>query len=126
MTNIIAFPPKYEPAATAILAPSSDYLSFVKCRKRGGGYDYWAVSPSGSYSVDCEAAKRLAEEYLAYIGNWPTNGNATLLTCIVRSMLDQAIAGGKWSGLHVGFLAGVNGHAMLAASAMRDTPSSVQ
>jgi hypothetical protein len=62
---------------------------------------------------------KLAYEYLAYIGEHSTYGNGALLTSIVRGMIDRAKAGQKWSGVHVGFLAGVNRHAMAIAHALR-------
>jgi hypothetical protein len=94
----------------------ADSLSFMRVRKpKGTGIDYWLVSPTGNYTDDCEVGRKLADEYLAYIGEHPTNGNTTLLTCIVREMIDRAIAGQKWSGTHVGFLAGVNRYAMAMA-----------
>ena len=99
---------------------SDDNLPFITRRKpKGkGGYDYWDVTPSGNYGQDCEAGTALAGEYLAYIGANPTYGNATLLTCIVREMIDHAKEGRPWTGLHVGFLAEVNRYAMIAAHAV--------
>ena len=97
-------------------AHPADDPSFMKPRKpKGSGIDYWLINPTGNYSADCEAGRKLADEYLAYIGEHPTNGNATLLTCIVREMIDRASAGQKWSGVHVGFLARVNRYAMAVA-----------
>ena len=85
---------------------------------KGTGIDYWLINPTGNYGADCEAGRKLADEYLAYIGEHPTNGNATLLTCIVREMIERAKEDQKWSGIHVGFLAGVNRHAMATAFAI--------
>jgi hypothetical protein len=94
-------------------------LSFITDAKNigsnQGGYCYWHVNPTGNYSEDCELGAKLASEYLSFIGQWPTNGNRTLLTSIVRDMIDLAKAGSPWSGLHVGFLSNVNGYAMTAA-----------
>lgn len=97
--------------------PAND-LSFMRRRKRGergGGFVCWEPAPTGDYSLDCEVGRLMAEEYLAYIGRHPTNGNATLLTQIVRQMIERAQNGESWSGLHVGFLERVNTHAMAAA-----------
>jgi len=66
-------------------------------------------------SMNTSDAKAAGHSESEYIGEHPTNGNATLLTCIVREMIDRASSGQKWSGVHVGFLAGVNGYAMAAA-----------
>ena len=123
MSNVVAFPARQRIAKKTLAdPPSSDALSFVRRRKegrkRGCGYDYWAVTPSGNYGDDCATGRQLAQEYLAFIGKWPANGNSTLLTCIVRGMIDQGKNGGAWSGLHVGFLSGVNSHAMTMAATM--------
>jgi hypothetical protein len=80
-----------------------------------GIIDYWLINPTGA---DYEAGRKLADEYLAYLGEHPTNGNTTRLTCIVHEMIDRASAGQKWSGVHVGFLAGVNRYAMAAAGGL--------
>lgn len=91
----------------------ADVLSFMKRRKpRGTGIDYWAVKSSGNYSRDYELGRALGREYLAFIGRYPTNGNATLLNCIVRDMADR----GRVGGLEFGFLNCVNEYAMFAAS----------
>lgn len=87
-------------------------LSFISKRKDDhGGFNYWDVRPTGSNLADCEKGAALAQEYLAFIGAWPTWGSATLLTFIVRDMIQQR----SWSGVHAGFLSGVNHHAMAAA-----------
>lgn len=101
----------------------ADDLSFMKRRKpKGTGIDYWLINPTGNYTHDCEAGGKLAEEYLAYIGEHPTYGNGTLLTCIVHEMIDRAKAGEVWTGVHVGFLAGVNRYAMAVARMMSKKP----
>jgi hypothetical protein len=84
-------------------------------KKRGTGIDYWIVETSGNYTVDCDKGRQLADEYLTFIGEYPTVGNATLLNCIVREMIDRAKAGEPWTGIHVGFLRGVNDYAMTTA-----------
>lgn len=101
----------------------ADDLSFMTPRpRRGSGIDYWLIQPGGSYGDDCETGRRLAEEYLTYIGKHSTVGNATLLTCIVREMIDRAKGGEEWSGVHVGFLAGINEYAMSMAHMMVAMP----
>lgn len=101
----------------------ADDVSFMAPRpKRGTGIDYWIVHPSGSYGEDCEGGRRLAEEYFAYVGKYSTVGNSTLLTCIVREMIERAKSGEEWSGVHVGFLAGINGYAMSMAHMMAAMP----
>src|SRR5664279_3650473 len=94
----------------------AEALSFMQVRKkRGTGIDYWIVESSGKYGVDCDKGGQLADEYLTYIGEYPTVGNATLLNCIVHEMIDRAKAGEPWTGIHVGFLRGVNDYAMVTA-----------
>lgn len=93
----------------------ADALSFMRKRKRreGGGIEYWAVESSGSYSTDCDIGKQLGKEFLAYIGNHPTIGNATLFTWIVCQRQEF----GTSKGLQVGFLEEIGSYAMFAAAA---------
>ena len=119
MGNVIAFP-KNTRSQAVVHSPSSDTLSFVKRRKpKVGGFDYWSISPSGHYTADCEAGRLLAVEYLAFIGNYPTVGNATLLNCIVRDMIEHAKSGNDWSGVHLGFIRTINEYAMAAAVTLK-------
>lgn len=119
MNKVIQFktrtPAKLEP-------PRVSALSFVTDAKnigsKRGGYCHWHVNPTGNYTDDCELGAKLANEYLLFIGQWPTYGNRTLLTCIIRDIIDLAKAGSPWSGVHVGFLSNVNGYAMTAAHAI--------
>ncbi|MET3355931.1 UNVERIFIED_ORG: hypothetical protein ABID33_003858 [Xanthobacter viscosus] len=91
-------------------------LSFMALRKpRGSGIDHWVVSPTGHYGADLETGERLADEFLAFIGAHPTVGHSTLLPCVIRDMIDHAVAGQRWSGVHAGFVRGVNQYAMAAA-----------
>lgn len=102
----------------AKVAHHADVLSFMKLRKpRGSGIDYWAVAASGDYSRDCETGTALGREYLAYLGQYPTVGNATLLNCIVHDMVSQR-AGGRLTGIEIGFLCRVNEYAMATAAAL--------
>lgn len=95
-------------------APLPDTLSFVSKRK-GGGFNYWDVKPTGCYSSDYETGRALAKEYLAFIGVNRIIGNSALLACIVRDMFEQAKNGGAWSGVHTAFLSIVKDYAMLVA-----------
>ena len=114
MGNVIAFP-KNTRSQAVVHSPSSDALSFVRRRKpKGAGFDYWSISPSGNYTADCEAGRLLAVEYLAFIGNYPTVGNATLLNCIVHDMIEHTKSGNDWSGVHLGFIRTINECAMAA------------
>lgn len=101
----------------------ADTLSFMKRRKRkeGGGINSWAVEPTGDYVADGETGHALAQEYLSFIGRYPTYGNRTLLGEIVDGMASVAIQRGPdkpWrqiSGLELGFLSEINRYAMAAA-----------
>lgn len=94
-------------------------LSFmrVKTKEEGGGIDYWDMQSAGAYrgttnySADCATGRDLAREYLDYIGKHPTNGNATLLGCIVLGMIEKQAA----KGLVLGFMGGVNDYSMCVA-----------
>lgn len=97
----------------------ADELSFMRRRvPKGTGIDYWVVEGTGNYSADCEYGRKLADEYLAFIGQHHTNGNATLLGCIVNCMLTRCKDAGKLSGIELAFLGRVNTHAMTAAYAL--------
>lgn len=99
-------------------AHPADDLSFMKLRKpRGSGIDYWAVEASGDYSADCDKGNELGREYLAYLGQHPTVWNASLLNCIVHDMVSQR-AGGRLTGIEIGFLSRVNEYAMATAAAL--------
>lgn len=114
-TNVVSLAERRE-GITPNVPHHADTLSFMKKRKpRGSGIDHWAVKPSGKYGEDCEAGKRLAAEYLTHLGNYPTEGNATLLGCIVRDMIEHAAAGEPWNGVQTGFLIEVNRFAMSTA-----------
>lgn len=119
MNNVVQFKTRTPAKAKS---PQATALSFVTDARnvgsKRGGLCYWHVKPTGNYTDDCELGAKLAIEYLSFMGQWPTNGNRTLLTCIVRDMIDLAKAGSPWSGLHVGFLSNVNGYAMATANAI--------
>lgn len=103
-------------------SPPSDALSFVCRIPHGGGFDYWAVQPTGDYTTDCAMGRKMGEEYLAFIGQHPTNGNATLLGAIVNSMIERAATlprSRRGRGLEVGFLAVVNEYALASARLVR-------
>ncbi|MER9169868.1 hypothetical protein NKI12_21295 [Mesorhizobium australicum] len=94
--------------------PATD-LSFMRViDPEGTGINYWTVESAGSYGADWKKGHELGREYLDYIGHHPTNGNATLLGCIVNDMMVQRKNGGKLSGVELGFLQEVNKYAMAA------------
>lgn len=103
----------------------ADDLSFVTPKGKGGGFDYWAVESTGDYSADCELGRRLGTEYLDYIGKHPTNVNASLLGCIVDSMMvrrrePRTGYGRHTTGVEMAFLAAVNGYAMATSKVVTD------
>ena len=87
----------------------ADDLSFMEKRAPAGtGINYWKVESTGGYVSDCKMGRELAREYLAYIGQYPTNIDATLLGSIVRDMLVRNHDTGRLGGIEIAFLAGVN------------------
>ncbi|TPM59128.1 hypothetical protein FJ959_09670 [Mesorhizobium sp. B2-2-4] len=108
-------------------AHPADDLSFMHRKPRDiGGINYWNVEPSGSYSRDCDKGHALALEYLNYIGRYPTNGNTTLLGCIVNDMChvrqEQRLPSqNHLTGLEIGFLLEVNRYAMAAMKVVVQT-----
>lgn len=125
MSNVVSFPiralTKPEPAP----APHpADMLSFVKRipRREGGGIDNWAIEPSGSYVDQCEEGKRLAVEFLSFIGQYPNVGSSILLSDIVLSMVARARKGQECKGLYVGFFSLVGRYAMATASEVHGEP----
>jgi hypothetical protein len=113
------------PAFHVIPSPRADALSFVEARAQGG-FDYWCVENTGDYSADCEKGRALGEEYLAFIGQYPTNGNATLLQSIVDSMIarrrEPSTSWGRYTtGIEIGFLSAVNGYALAMARLLTDS-----
>ncbi|MBB2840180.1 UNVERIFIED_ORG: hypothetical protein GGE64_003947 [Rhizobium etli] len=89
--------------------PLHEGLSFIKKKREDrGGYDYWADVPrSGNYSTDADLGRRLAEEFIAFIGRHHNVGNASLLGSIMLDMEAGATRGHK-----VGFMNTVNRYAM--------------
>ncbi|OAM75484.1 hypothetical protein [Devosia elaeis] len=107
----------------------ADDLSFVTRKIEGCGFDYWNVDSTGDYSEDCALGRRLGEEYLTYIGQHPTNGNATLLQCIADSMIarrrePRTSWGRHTTGIEMAFFAAVNEYAMATAKVLADHRSS--
>lgn len=106
--------------------PAND-LSFMHRKPVDvGGICYWNVEAIGSYSRDCDKGHELAQEYLRYIGNHPTNGNATLLGCIVNDMCrvrqeERKPSGNHLTGVEIGFLGEVNRYAMATMVAVVKT-----
>lgn len=118
--------------ATAELMPakpsphSADALSFmVALKPRGSGINHWNVEITGNYSTDCDSGKALGAEFLRFLGTNPTNGNASLLQCIVHDMIDQGVAGKPWTGAHVTFLQSINRAAMATAQMIQEGSASL-
>ncbi|MCT7375466.1 hypothetical protein [Chelativorans salis] len=89
----------------------ADDLSFMARRKPiGRGVDYWRIHGADSYSGEWEAGAILADEYLAYVGAHPTNGNANLLHCIVEGMFQrpEVQRKGMLTGIEMAFLKRLN------------------
>lgn len=96
----------------------ADDLSFMHRKVPAGtGICYWNVEHTGRYSTDCDKGHELAHEYLNYIGRHPTNGNVTLLGCIVNDMCrvrqeERLPSRNHVTGLEIGFLMEVNRYVM--------------
>jgi len=113
MTNVITLATARAARRSSITAHPADDLSFMARRlPSGSGINYWVVEGTGSYTADCELGRKLAGDYLAYIGTHPTNGNATLLGCIANDMMRRVRDDGRLSGIEISFLAAVNECAM--------------
>jgi hypothetical protein len=93
------------------LRPSAD-LSFMT---EG---DYWAVEPTGSTHKDFQLGRELADEFLTYIGEYPSDLTAMLLSSIVGAMIEKATAGQEFGGMQVAFLNRINRYAMATAAIM--------
>lgn len=104
-------------ASTKTAHPADD-LSFMHLKKPvGSGICYWNVEATGNYGRDCDKGHELAQEYLRYIGEHPTNGNTTLLGCIVNDMCrmrqeERKPSGNHLTGVEIGFLGEVNRYTM--------------
>ena len=95
----------------------ADALSFMRrLQPIGSGIDYWAVADSGKYQLDYQMGQRLGHEYLEFVGNHPTLGNANLLGWIVNDMARTLDHKGKIDASALGFLRIVNDYAMAAAA----------
>lgn len=96
----------------------SDDLSFVTARQEGG-YNYWNVTPVANEDGYL-TGQRLGNEFLAFIGRFPSYGNSTLLGCIVNDMIaaregKASRSGKRLSDIERGFLSQVTGYAMATA-----------
>ncbi|CAN7524722.1 hypothetical protein LJR030_005376 [Rhizobium sp. LjRoot30] len=95
----------------------ADALSFMRrLQPIGSGIDYWAVADSGKRQLDFQMGQRLGNEYLEFIGNHSTLGNANLLGWIVEGMARTLDHNGKIDASALGFLKVVNDYAMAAAA----------
>jgi hypothetical protein len=85
--------------------PETESLPFVKRkqpdRRKGGGYDYWAVKPSGNYGQDCETGRGYAQMLLPSL---KYNAGINMLGSIVLDMI-QAGPDENGKGLIIGFMA---------------------
>lgn len=105
----------------------ADTLSFMHRKPRDvGGINYWAVEATGHFGKDCDKGHELAREYLDFIGRYPTNGNATLLGCIVNDMCrlrqeERSPSRNHLTGVEIGFLGEVNRYTMATMVAVVKT-----
>lgn len=94
----------------------AETLSFMRVRPAGKGIDYWCVTPTGKYGIDCETGFRLANEFLKFIGEQPTIGHCRLLNCIVQEIHEGAATGKEFTGVEAGFFMRINEAATAAAA----------
>jgi hypothetical protein len=106
--------------ATAYSRRHDDLSFIVRKKPRGSGFDYWSVQSTGSYAQDCKLGRELGKEFLTYIGQHPTNGNSTLLGCIVLSMIDNASDDKRARGAELGFIREVSNYAMFMALLLKN------
>jgi len=90
-----------------IVSPPSDALSFVERRES----DWTNVPTADSYTGECEIGELLAKEFIAFIGQYPTNGNGALLGSIAIDMEKN----GASRGHKLSFMNTVSKYAMGAA-----------
>jgi hypothetical protein len=122
MNMIVSHPDRFtalSPRTSQASHPADD-LTFMKRRKpRGTGINYWVVEDDGSsYTEECRKGAALGREYLSYLGEHPTYGNASLLGPIVNDMLarSEVQRRGKLTGVEIAFLAKVNEAALTMAA----------
>lgn len=81
--------------------PSFLRLPFIKKREHGGGYDYWAVAPTGKYGADCDRGTKFAHAFLSYlIKSGSPVGDNTMLSDITKDIAEK----NDRSGLVIGFM----------------------
>jgi hypothetical protein len=104
MAKVVTMPGVNRQKAAALpFAP----LLFVKDAAKAPR-DFWAVTPSGNYGLDCDAGSTLALQYLEFLaagrGGW----------AILQAAVLDMIAKGDRSGVAVGFM-GVISRALAAS-----------
>ena len=85
----------------------AEALSFVeRLKPRGSGLNHWAVKPTGNYTRDNELGTKIAWELLRFVGANFTNGNVTLLQCVVGDMMRNMHSEGRdrFNPVELGFL----------------------
>jgi hypothetical protein len=81
--------------------PEMDSLPFIKRRpKKGSGFHYWAVKPSGDYAQDCDTGCAYAQMLLPFL---KYNLGITMLGRIVLDMIEDG-PDKNGTGLVVGFM----------------------
>ncbi|PWE53925.1 hypothetical protein DEM27_23730 [Metarhizobium album] len=109
-----------KPVANSV--PHADVPPFMRrLQPIASGFSYWAVADSGKYQLDYQMGQRLGNEYVDFVGNHPTLGNANLLGWIVNVMARTRDHNGKIDASALGFLKVVND--AMAAAAILAMPS---
>lgn len=95
-----------------IQSPPLSTLTFIEKRRTGGGFNYWADVPAGKdYAEDGAIGRLLGEEFVRFMGKYPSLGNSTVLPSIVLDMQ----ANGAPRGQIIGFMTEINKYAMAGA-----------
>jgi hypothetical protein len=89
-----------EPGSLDALCSALPFLKRNHPRKRGGGYTYWSVIPTGNYLADYEEGMRLAKLFLPVLRYV---GGPVMLGSIVIDMIKTGIKDEE-NGLVLGFM----------------------
>lgn len=71
-------------------------LAFIGDKQNGSAIDFWKVSPTGDYGLDCELGSRLAETLAQHLEQ---GGCVSMLGWVLKSMIEH----GRCTGIEVGF-----------------------
>jgi hypothetical protein len=123
MTNVLSFPGPGAASKPEPMPPLADALSFVVRRTpnaEGGGFNYWNVQRTGAYVTDRRMGRALGEEFVEFLGRYPTLANAGLLGLIVNDIRANSPDATRLGGVEIGFLSAI-GDAVLNWGALQQS-----